>query len=184
VGPDQDSTRPAERQKHGPAARAGCHPRSAPRERLCLLKGCEQPFPPRRATQRYCSDGCRRAARRWSRWKAQQSYRATAAGKEKRNGQSRRYRERIRNRRPAAPEEAVAGAARVITKDFFSTTVATARAATRDSWRSGDRPSSVSVRARAGAPWSGSGNANGAGAAPSNRRGGSELRRAEISRTY
>ena len=115
MGPVEDSTRPAKDQKPG---RRRCATRR-PRTRRCLLKGCEQRFHPRRARQRYCSDECRRAARRWSRWKAQQSYRATAAGKDKRNGQSRRYRERVRKRKQPAPEEAVAGAARVITTDFF-----------------------------------------------------------------
>jgi hypothetical protein len=119
VGPDEDSTRPAEEQEHGPAASHGCRPRGSPRARLCLLKGCERRFDPRRAAQRYCSEECRRAARRWSRWKAQQSYRATAAGKDKRNEQSRRYRERVKTRPPAAPEVAVPEIARVITKDFF-----------------------------------------------------------------
>ncbi len=119
MGPDEDSTRPTEDLKHGPAARPGCRLRSGPRARRCLLKGCEQPFHPRRVDQRYCCEECRRAARRWSRWKAQQNYRATAAGKDKRNGQSRRYRERVRNRLPAAPEEAVRETARVITKNFF-----------------------------------------------------------------
>jgi hypothetical protein len=183
VGPDEDSTRPAESDKHGPA-RANCLPRSAPRARLCLLKGCEQEFHPQRATQRYCSDGCRRAARRWSCWKAQQSYRATAAGQDKRNGQSRRYRERVRNRSQAAPEEAVSEPARVIIKDFFSTTVVTGLAATKDSSGRCDRRSSASVRARAGALWSESGNAKGAGAAPYNGSGGSERTLVKISRMY
>jgi hypothetical protein len=89
-----------------------------PRARCCLLKGCEQRFHPRQARQRYCSEGCRKAARKWSRWKAQQRYRATKAGKEKRNGQSRCYRERVRSRKPPEPE-AVDEAARVITKEFF-----------------------------------------------------------------
>lgn len=89
-----------------------------PRARRCLLKGCEQRFHPRQAPQRYCSEGCRKAARRWSRWRAQQRYRAIAAGKQKRNGQSRRYRERVRGRnRPE--KEAVGEAARVITEKFF-----------------------------------------------------------------
>jgi hypothetical protein len=98
-----------------------------PRMRHCLLKGCEQRFHPRRARQRYCSAGCREAARRWSRWKAQQRYRATAAGKQKRNGQSRCYRERVRSRKP--PEtETVDEAARVITiEEFFRSFVRPAR---------------------------------------------------------
>src|SRR5579859_5182306 len=89
-----------------------------PRARHCLLKGCEQRFHPRQARQRYCSKRCREAARKWSRWKAQQRYRATKAGKQKRNGQSRCYRERVRSRKP--PEaKAVGAGARVITKKFF-----------------------------------------------------------------
>ena len=90
-----------------------------PRRRLCLLKGCEQRFHPRQASQRYCSEGCQKAARKWSRWKAQQRYRTTRAGRRKRNGQSQRYRERVRSRKPPEPE-AVDEAARVITtEDFF-----------------------------------------------------------------
>jgi len=86
--------------------------------RRCLLKGCEQRFHPRQARQRYCSEGCREAARKWSRWKAQQRYRTTRVGQEKRNGQSRRYRERVKTRKSAEPE-AVSEAARVITKEHF-----------------------------------------------------------------
>ena len=97
-----------------------------PRARRCLLKGCEQRFHPRQARQRYCSERCRQAARRWSRWQAQQAYRATAAGKQKRNGQSRRYRERVRNRN-CPKKEAVGEAARVITSNFF-------RASLRPAW--------------------------------------------------
>ena len=64
-------------------------------------------------------DAIGHSARKWSRWKAQQSYRATRSGQEKRNGQSRRYRERVRRRKPPEPE-AVSEVARVITKeDFF-----------------------------------------------------------------
>ena len=89
-----------------------------PRRRSCLLKGCEQKFHPRQANQRYCSEGCRKAARKWSGWKAQQRYRETRTGQQKRNGQSRRYRERVKNRQPPEPE-AVSTAARVITKEHF-----------------------------------------------------------------
>ena len=89
-----------------------------PRSRRCLLKGCEQRFHPQQAGERYCSDCCRQAARKWRRWKAQQRYRTTAAGKQKRNGQSRRYRERVKERKPVVPE-AVSEAARVIPKNFF-----------------------------------------------------------------
>jgi hypothetical protein len=88
-----------------------------PRTRCCLLKGCEQRFHPRQARQRYCSDGCRKAARKWSRWKAQERYRESVAGQQKRNDQSRRYRERVKDRKPAEPE-AVSEAARVITTEY------------------------------------------------------------------
>jgi hypothetical protein len=87
-----------------------------PRTRCCLLKGCEQRFHPRQACQRYCSQSCREAARKWSRWKAQQRYRERAAGQQKRNDQSRRYRERVKDRKRAKPE-AVSEAARVITTE-------------------------------------------------------------------
>ena len=126
-----------------------------PRTRRCLLKGCEQRFHPRQARQRYCSEGCREAARKWSRWKAQQRYRETAAGQQKRNGQSRRYRERVKSRKPPEPE-AVNEAARVITTEhFFRPFAATGRAATRASCAQRRSPlqrfCSHGVPARAGA---------------------------------
>lgn len=67
-----------------------------PRQRACLLKGCEQPFHPRCPQQRYCSDACRYEARRWRRWHAQRRYRATENGKQRRRSQSCRYRRRVR----------------------------------------------------------------------------------------
>ncbi len=101
------------------AARGPKHPvRRRPRTRRCLLKGCAQRFRPRHARQRYCGEECRQAAREWSEWKARQSYRATAAAKQKRNAQSRRYRERRKSRK--SPEKhGGPGRARVITKKFF-----------------------------------------------------------------
>src|SRR5215831_6045209 len=116
MGPPEDCTRQPDRSKR---CRGRKRPARRPRSRPCLLKGCERPFRPLRATERYCSRECREAAGKWRRWKAQQRYRATAAGKEKRNGQSRRYRERVRNRKQTTPEEALPEAARVITPDFF-----------------------------------------------------------------
>ena len=115
MGPPESPTAHPENQEGGRRKR----PARRPRRRHCLLKGCEQRFDPRQAEQRYCSEPCREAAREWSRWKAQQRYRTTPAGKQKRNGQSRRYRERVRSRKPPEPE-AVDEAARVITpEDFF-----------------------------------------------------------------
>jgi hypothetical protein len=89
-----------------------------PRARVCLLKGCAKRFHPRQTRQRYCGEECRDAARQWDRWKAQQRYRETAAGKQKRNRQSRRYRERVRSRKTPEPE-AVNEPARVITTEHF-----------------------------------------------------------------
>jgi len=114
MGPPENLTRPGKRQAGGRRKQSG----RRPRQRCCLLKGCEQRFHPRQAGQRYCSEDCRKAARKWSRWKDQQRYRKTAAGRQKRNGQSRRYRERIKSRKPPEPE-AVDGAARVTTPEHF-----------------------------------------------------------------
>jgi hypothetical protein len=114
----------ASRSEHAGRRRRAAH---RPRSRRCLLKGCERRFRPQRAQERYCSRACRQAARKWSRWKAQQRYRATAAGREKRNGQSRRYRERVSSRMQATPEESLPEGARVITQTFF-------RSQLRPSW--------------------------------------------------
>lgn len=114
MGPPENHTSNRARQ----AARRRRQAVRRPRARRCLLKGCEQRFHPRQARQRYCSQQCREAARAWSRWKAQQRYRETAAGQEKRNAQSQRYRERARSRKPTEPE-AVDEAARVITQEHF-----------------------------------------------------------------
>ena len=112
MGPSENPTKPAENQE------AGRRLIRLPRMRRCLLKGCEQRFHPRQARQRYCSERCREAARQWSRWKAQQAYRGRMAGKLKRNGQSRRYRERVKRREPSEPE-AINDPARVITTEEF-----------------------------------------------------------------
>jgi hypothetical protein len=114
MGPPENPTNPRKNQAAGRRRRRTWRPRA----RRCLLKGCEQRFHPRQASQRYCSENCRKVARKWSRWKAQQRYRETAAGRQKRNRQSRRHRERIKSRQP--PQlEAVSDAARVITQEHF-----------------------------------------------------------------
>ena len=154
-----------------------------PRTRRCLLKGCERWFRPRRASERYCSRECRQQARKWSRWKAQKKYRTTQAGREKRKGQSRRYRERVRNRSQAEPGESPPGA-RGSSLENFWITVATAPAATPDSRDSSDPPPSGSVRTRVGVPWSGSGSASGAGVSLSNNSGSSEKTAQQISLSY
>jgi hypothetical protein len=84
---------------------------SAERMRSALLSGASAPA--------VLQEQCREAARKWSWWKAQQRYRETAVGQAKRNGQSRRYRERIKTLKPTEPK-AVNESARVITQeDFF-----------------------------------------------------------------
>jgi hypothetical protein len=113
MGPPESPTAHPENQA-GRRRRLPCRPRM----RRCLLKGCEHRFRPRQARQRYCSEPCRKAARKWSRWKDQQRYRKTAAGRQKRNGQSRRYREGVKSRKTPEPE-AVDGSARVITSEHF-----------------------------------------------------------------
>jgi hypothetical protein len=113
MGPPENPTAHSENQE-GRRRRLPCRPRM----RRCLLKGCEQRFHPRQASQRYCGQRCREAARKWSRWKAQERYRETAAGQQKRNGQSRRYRERVKSRKPPEPE-VVNDPARVITTEHF-----------------------------------------------------------------
>ena len=122
MGPPESPTGDPENQEGRPKRSA-----RRPRARRCLLKGCERRFHPHQVCQRYCGESCRKAARQWSRWKAQQRYRATTAGKQKRNGQSRRYREHVKSRKPPEPE-AVNEAARVITaKHFFRSFLRPAR---------------------------------------------------------
>jgi len=87
------------------------------------------------------------------------------AGKQKRNGQSERYRERVRSRnRPE--KEAVGEAARVITEKFFSMAAATGLVATRDTGASGEVRCNAFVPRRAGALWNASTSGSGAGNRP------------------
>jgi len=166
------------------AASRGCRPRGAPRARHCLLKGCERRFDPRRATQRYCSEECRRAARRWSRWKA--------AAELSRDSGGQRQTQRAKPALPRTGQKPPTNSARRggsgdregNRQRIFSTIVATGRAAMRDSSRNGDRHPSATVRARAGALWNESGNGSGAGAARCDSSGRVEPTMAPISRTY
>lgn len=89
-----------------------------PRTRRCLLKGCPRRFRPQRASERYCSHACRLAALKWTRWKAQQTYRATEVGKDKRKAQCRRHRGRVKSRGKQVLQ-AAAEAARVISQKIF-----------------------------------------------------------------
>ncbi len=101
MGPPENLTVHLENQE-GRRGRLPCRPRT----RCCLLKGCEQRFHPQQVRQRYCGHRCREAARKWSRRKAQERYRETAAGQQKRNGQIPRYRERVKSRKKPEPEAA------------------------------------------------------------------------------
>ena len=76
-----------------------------PRQRPCLLKGCEKDFRPTHPQARYCSPECRAAARRWRRRRASRGYRQTTNGREKRQAQSQRQRSRCKERRQAAEAE-------------------------------------------------------------------------------
>jgi hypothetical protein len=81
-------------------SRPSRRPHRCGRRRRCLLKGCGQWFQRTHPQCRYCSAGCREAARRWRRWHAQQKYRSSRHGREHRQQQARRYRQRRRNRPP------------------------------------------------------------------------------------
>jgi hypothetical protein len=70
-----------------------------PKARVCLLKGCGKVFQPRYPQARYCSEGCRDAAKRWRDWKSRQRYRKTEPGRKKRQEQSCRRRERLSERK-------------------------------------------------------------------------------------
>jgi hypothetical protein len=138
----------------GPTRPGGPGPVRWPRRRKCLLKGCEKNFPPQQAAECYCSEECRQKAREWSEWKAQQRYRASEKGTEKRKAQCWRYRERIRKRKEPTGR-AGDEAARVISLDFFSMVSATGPGAIRGSSTPRDHPGNDSARSRAGARWSG-----------------------------
>jgi hypothetical protein len=65
------------------------------RPRCCLLKGCGRLFRPSRPQCRYCSDTCRRQAKKWWSWQAAGKWRRSQRGRECRRAQSRRYRRLI-----------------------------------------------------------------------------------------
>jgi hypothetical protein len=86
--------------------------------RRCLLKDCECWFLPPRPQARYCSTACQVAAKYWRVWLANQLYRASEQGKERRRDQSRRYRARARQRpslaEPVSPTPQIEPASLVI----------------------------------------------------------------------
>ena len=91
MGPSQHRQIPGQHQ--APCARG-----SSPRQRLCLLRGCEKLFVPLKRPERYCGGACRAAARRWQLWHTRHTYRRSEKGRERRLEQSRRRRERARER--------------------------------------------------------------------------------------
>jgi hypothetical protein len=105
--------------KNQPPAKLLRRPRRArrPRRRVCLLKGCGRISRPQQPMARYCSEACQAEARRWRQWKARHRWRQSTNGTQKRQAQSRRYRER----RKAAPERkaVTASAARIIPIKFL-----------------------------------------------------------------
>lgn len=88
VGPTSAYSPPREKQ----------HCASRPRQRRCLLKGCEASFGASHPLARYCSEACQQAARRWTRWRANRRYRRSEQGKACRREQCRRRRQRCRDR--------------------------------------------------------------------------------------
>jgi hypothetical protein len=119
MGPDKDSPASAKNQDAGRTLGSAGRRRRArrPRRRVCLLKDCGRVFRPQQPLARYCSEACRQQARRWRQWKARRRYRQSANGKQKRQAQSRRYRECRKERQ--AQETAAVTTARVIPTIFF-----------------------------------------------------------------
>ena len=147
--------------------RAAKRRRRSPRRRLCLLKGCKRRYRPEHPWSRYCGDDCRRKALQWSRWKGQQRYRATRFGKQHRQAQSQRYRQRVLTRKRS--KSATSEPARAIKAKIYVAAPATGLAATCCLFERGVPPCSASVRRNAGVPgsvcWSGNG-AGGSAAGP------------------
>ena len=94
---------------------------SRPRIRLCLIKGCDHSFQPQYPFTRYCGSACFAAAQRWSeqtnpscaecarrasQQKANRKYRASEKGKACRRQQTRRYRQRCRERQKQPADSA------------------------------------------------------------------------------
>lgn len=118
MSPSEDPSSPPERQRPREPTSLTRRARR-PRHRMCLLKGCESVYRPQHPLARYCRAVCRAAARQWRKWKAQQRYRESPNGRQKRQAQCRRNRER-RKAKESARKIASAGTARVIPIGFFS----------------------------------------------------------------
>jgi hypothetical protein len=174
MGPDKDSLTPAKNQvtRSTPRTRGGQRRARRPRRRVCLLKGCGRVFRPQQPLARYCSEACQAEARCWRQWKARRRYRQSPNGKQKRQAQSRRYRERRKEQEPR--ETAALSAARVIPTEFFFVFRVIARDATRSSTAPGDRPCNGSVPTPVVTRWNGFWSGSGAGANGARARPGPE----------
>jgi hypothetical protein len=93
MSPSQDPLSPPEKQRLSEPPSLTRRARR-PRGRRCLLKGCESVFRPQHPLARYCRSACTEAARQWGKWKAQLHYRQSPNGRQKRQAQCRRNRER------------------------------------------------------------------------------------------
>ena len=160
MAPHEDPSTSPENQHPGVL---GPKPRARrPRRRRCLLKGCRRKFRPQQPLARYCNEACRERARQWRAWKATRRYRQSANGKQKRQAQSRRYRERWPGRArtkklsPRGPREGHP-------YQIFFVLPATVRGAMRSSIAPGDPRCSGFVLRPAGTRWSEFCNGNGAG---------------------
>ena len=175
MGPCEDRSTAEKNQDRQWARRtAGSQGRARrPRNRICLLKGCEQRFRPTYPLTRYCSLGCREQARRWREWKAQHRYRQSEGGKGKRQAQSRRYRIRHKMAEKSTRREPREGHRK---KNYFAGPV-TARGAMWISSGAGAPPCSDFAHGRVGGLWSGFWSGNGAGGNDSRRGHGAELSR-------
>jgi hypothetical protein len=71
------------------------------RQRLCLLKGCEQPFWSQCPQARYCSEACQQSAERWRKQRSSRTYRGSDHGRAQRREQARQHRQRRREQRLA-----------------------------------------------------------------------------------
>jgi hypothetical protein len=132
-----------------------------PRRRKCLLKGCRRKFRPQQPLARYCSEACRERARQWRAWKARRRYRQSTNGKQKRQAQSRRYRERWLGH--ARTKKLSRRATRGSSLPNFFYAPATVRGAMRSSIALGDHRCSGFVLRPADTLWSEFWNGNGAG---------------------
>jgi hypothetical protein len=132
-----------------------------PRRRVCLLKGCERRYRPVHPLARYCSEECRKQARRWREWKARQRYRQSPNGKQKRRAQSRRY--RMRRKRPRGAKRGSGKAREGHRKKNYFAGPAIGRAAMRSSRAVAVPRCSGFVRSPVGGLGSGFGSGNSAG---------------------